>query len=241
MSNFVKTAVVLAGGAGSRLYPLTNNRPKPMIKLLGKPILQWVIEWLRHNRISEIILGVAYHKEAVIDYFKDGSSFGVRIKYSIHSIDGETGEGFRLAISRHVTDDLFIAVNGDEITNFNLGSLISYHVKNDPVATIAVAHPRSPFGVINVDGDGLVSSFAEKPLISSLLVSIGVYSFRNRIIDYLPEKGPIEKTAFPLLVKENLLRALPINGIWLTVNTMKDLKLAEKVLKKRLEKGTWLE
>lgn len=241
MSNIVKTAVVLAGGAGSRLYPLTNDRPKPMVELLGKPILQWVIEWLRHNGISEIVLGVAYHKEAVVDYFKDGSSLRVKIKYSVHSVDGETGEGFRLAISRHVTDDLFVAVNGDEITNFNLGGLISYHIKNDPVATIAVAHPRSPFGVINADEDGLVSSFVEKPLISSLLVSSGVYSFSSRIMDYLPEKGPIEKIVFPLLAREKLLRAYAIDGIWLTINTMKDLKLAERTLEERLEEGTWLE
>lgn len=242
MNNVVKTAVVLAGGIGSRLYPLTNNKPKPMIKLLGKPILQWVIEWLISNGISNVVIGVAYCKESVINHFKDGSEFGVKIRYSVHSVDGETGEGFRLAISRYVTEDLFVAVNGDEITNFNLTDLIDYHVAHDPVATVAVAHPRSPFGVIsNVDEDGLVLSFVEKPLLRSLLVNIGVYLFSNRILKYLPERGPIEKTTFPLLVKEKLLRAYPINGTWLTVNTMKDLKLAEKVLKKRLEEGTWLE
>jgi len=241
MNNVVKTAVVLAGGTGSRLYPLTNNQPKPMIKLLGKPILQWVIEWLRSNGISDVVIGVAYCKESVVNYFKDGSEFGMKIRYSTHSVDGETGEGFRLAISRYVTDDLFLAVNGDEITNFNLKGLVDYHVAHNPVATVAVAHPRSPFGVINVDEDGLVLSFAEKPLVRSLLVSIGVYLFSNRILEYLPETGPIEKTAFPLLAKQKLLRAHSINGMWLTVNTMKGLKLAEKVLKKRLEEGTWLE
>ena len=241
MSNVVKTAVVLAGGTGSRLYPLTNSRPKPMIKLLGKPILQWVIEWLKNNGISNIVIGVAYRKESVIDYFKDGSEFGVKINYSVHSVNGETGEGFRLAITRYVKDDLFVAVNGDELTNFNLRDLISYHIAHDPVATIAVTHPRSSFGVINTGGNGLVLSFIEKPLIRSLLVSIGVYLFSNGIVAYLPEEGPIEKTAFPLLAKKKLLRAYPINGIWLTVNTVKDLKLAEGILKKKVKEGTWLE
>lgn len=241
MSNLVKTAVVLAGGAGSRLYPLTNNRPKPMIELLGKPILQWVIEWLKGNGISNVVIGVVHCKESVIDYFKDGSEFGVKIRYSVHSVDGGTGEGFRLATSRCVKDDLFVAVNGDEITNFNLKDLISYHVAHNPVATIAVTHPRSPFGVINVGEDGLVLSFVEKPLVRSLLVSIGVYLFSNRILEYLPETGPIEKTTFPLLAKEKLLRAYSIDGTWLTVNTMKDLKLAEKVLKERMKEGTWLQ
>jgi len=241
MRNVVKTAVVLAGGTGSRLYPLTNNQPKPMIKVLGRPILQWVIEWLKNNGISKVVIGVAYCKESVINYFKDGTEFGVKIIYSVHSADGETGEGFRLAISRYVKDDLFVALNGDEITNFRLDGLIRYHIRNDPVATVAVTHPRSPFGVINVEDDGLVTSFAEKPLISSLLVSIGVYLFSNRIINYLPAKGPIENTAFPFLVKKKLFRAYPIDGIWLTINTLKDLKQAEQALKKKLEEGTWLQ
>lgn len=237
----VKTAVVLAGGAGLRLKPLTNCCPKPMVELLGKPVLQWVIEWLKSNGVSDVVLGVAYRKESVIDYFKDGSEFGVKIKYSVHSVEGETGEGFRLAISRHVTDDTFVAVNGDELTNFNLKDLIAFHTTHNPVVSIAVAHPRCPFGIIKVQENGLVDSFVEKPLIPSLLVSIGVYLFSRRIIDYLPKKGSIEKTVFPLLASEKLLRAFPINGTWLTVNTMKDLKAAESILKRKVRDGKWLE
>jgi NDP-sugar pyrophosphorylase family protein len=210
-----------------------------MVEILGKPILQWVIEWLRSNGISNIILGVAYQKESVIEYFGDGSGFGVKIKYSVHSVEGETGEGFRLAISRYVNDDLFVAINGDEITNFDLKSLVEHHNRYNPIATIAVANPRCPFGVVDVDENGLVLSFKEKPLIPSLLVSIGVYLFTHRIVDYLPKKGSIEENTFPLLYKRKLLRAYLINGTWLTVNTMKDLKLAESFLKRRMEEGTW--
>lgn len=235
----VRTAVILAGGAGLRLRPLTKDRPKPMVEILGKPILQWVIEWLRNNGVSNIVLGVAYQKESVIDHFGDGSGFGVKIKYSVHSVDGETGEGFRLAIRRHVNDDLFVAVNGDEITNFDLKSFVEHHNKYNPVATIAVANPRCPFGVVDVDENGRVLSFIEKPLVPSFLVSVGVYLFNHRIVDYLPRKGPIEKSTFPLLSKRKLLRAYLINGIWLTVNTMKDLKLAESFLKRRMEERTW--
>src|SRR3990170_8059704 len=120
MGSKLKTAVVLAGGEGTRLRPLTNDVPKPMIKILGKPILQWVIEWLTNNGISNIVIGVSYKKEAVMNYFKDGSEFNCNIRYSVHSIEGETGEGFRLAIRRHVDDDIFLAMNGDEMTNFNI-------------------------------------------------------------------------------------------------------------------------
>lgn len=241
MKQPIKTAVILAGGEGTRLRPLTNNIPKPMVRVLGKPILQWVIEWLKNNEVRNIVIGVAYRKESVIDYFKDGSKFGVRIKYSVHTIDGETGEGFRLAIARYIKDDLFLAVNGDEMTNFNLQDLIDYHVAHNPVATIAVTHPRSPFGLINTDQNGLVQSFVEKPIINSLLVSIGTYLFSNRILDYLPERGSIEKTTFPSLANKKLLRAYPINGTWLTINTMKDLQFVEKMLKKMMGDGTWPE
>lgn len=240
MKQTIDTAVVLAGGKGIRLRPLTNNIPKPMIKLLGKPILQWIIEWLTNNGISNIIVGVAYKKEAVMNYFKDGSEFNCRIKYSIHSVEGETGEGFRLAISRYVNDDIFIAMNGDEISNFNITELINYHKKNKPIATIATTNPRSNMGVIKIDKNGKILSFEEKPILSNILVSIGIYVFNRKIIDYLPLKGLIEKTTFPLLVKQKLLRAFPINGDWLTINTMKDLKFVENLLKKKQNEGTWL-
>jgi len=232
MKHKIDTAVVLAGGGGTRLRPLTNNIPKPMIRILGKPILQWVIEWLTSNGIFNIVIGVSYKKEAVMNYFKDGSEFDCRIKYSIHSVEGETGEGFRLAISRYVNDDIFLAMNGDEISNFNITELINYHQKHNPMATIAVTNPRSNFGVIKVDKNGEILSFDEKPILSNILVSIGIYLFNHQIIDYLPVRGPIEKTTFPLLVKLKLIRAFPIKGDWLTVNTMKDLKFVENFLKK---------
>jgi mannose-1-phosphate guanylyltransferase len=236
----LRTAILLAGGEGSRLYPLTFDRPKPMVKLLDKPILQWAIEWLKHNGITRIILGVAYRKEAVMDYFKDGSEFGVEITYSIHSVEGETGEGFRLAISRYVKDELFVALNGDELTNIRLNDMLGYHQSSNAIATIAVTHPVSPFGVVDVEGNGNIISFKEKPTLSSILVSTGIYIFSNQILNYLPQKGSIEKTTFPILCKENLLKAYPINGTWITVNTMKDLKNAESVLKEKLENGKWL-
>jgi len=237
----VKTAIVLAGGAGVRLRPLTNRIPKPMVKVLGKPILQWVLEWLRSNGISNFVFGVAYHKESVINYFKDGSQFGANIKYSVHSVSGETGEGFRLAVNRHIKDELFVAVNGDELTNFNLRKMIAYHVAHEPVATIAVTHPESPFGVVSLDKEGRVLSFEEKPRLLSLFVSIGIYLFSKQITKYLPKTGAIERTTFPLLAKESLLRAFAIDGTWLTVNNMKDLEEAERVLRQKSEEGTWLE
>lgn len=198
-STRVETAVILAGGTGSRLLPFTIDRPKPMVELLGKPLLQWVVEWIRSQGILNIVIGVAYCKESVIKHFGNGAKFGVRIKYSVHSVEGETGEGFRLAISRYVKDDLFFCTNGDEITDFSMKDFINYHSQYDALATIAVTNPQSPFGLIRTDRKGLVLSFEEKPVIPSILVSIGAYLFDRRILEYLPEKGSIESTTFPLL------------------------------------------
>lgn len=236
----IKTAVILAGGAGLRLRPLTNNKPKVMLKVAGKPILQWVIEWLKFNGISNLVIGVAHKKETIMEYFGDGSKLGIRIKYSIHSVEGETGEGFRLAISRYVDDDLFVAMNGDEMTNFRLNEMMNQHLSNNVLATIAVTNPVSPYGVIRIDDKGLVQSFEEKPIISSLFVSIGTYVFNRDILKYLPEKGAIERTTFPLLVQRKLVGAYRIKGDWLTVNTIKDLQNTEKELKSKVEKGIWL-
>jgi NDP-sugar pyrophosphorylase family protein len=211
-----------------------------MVKVAGKPILQWVIEWLKFNGIQNLVIGVAHKKENIMRYFGDGSKMGVRIKYSVHSVEGETGEGFRLAISRYVNDDLFVAMNGDEMTNFRLNEMIDHHVTNNVTATIAVTNPVSPYGVIRINDEGLIESFEEKPIISSLFVSIGTYVFDRDILKYLPEKGAIERTTFPLLAKRKLLGAYKIKGDWLTVNTIKDLQNTENDLKSKVEKGTWL-
>ena len=227
----VSTAVVLAGGVGSRLWPLTNNCPKPMVRLLGKPILQWVIEWLRKGGVKHVVLGVAYRKESVVDYFGDGEKFGVNIDYSTHSCEGETGEGFRLAIDRYVDDEVFVAMNGDEITNTSLHRFVKFHLKHKPVASILVSPLKCPFGTIKVDDNHKIIAFDEKPTIHSVLVSTGTYLFDHQIVDYLPSRGRIEETTFPILTKEGALLAYRLNGQWLTINTHKDLARAKLELK----------
>lgn len=230
----VNTAVVLAGGPGSRLCPLTNSCPKPMIRLLDKPILQWIIEWLKKGGIKHVVLGVAYRKESIMEYFGDGEKFDVNIDYSTHSIEGETGEGFRLAIDRYVDSEVFMAMNGDEITNTNLHAFIKFHRKHKPIASILVSPLKCTFGMVKVDNNHKIVAFNEKPKIYSVLVSTGIYMFDRQIVDYLPLRGRVEESTFPILAEKGLLLAYPLNGQWLTINTKKDLETAELELKKRL-------
>ena len=224
----IETAVILVGGAGLRMRPFTEDMPKCMVPIKGKPLIHWTVSWLKSYGFKHLVMGVAYHKEVVIDYLKNNSQ-GLKIDFSEHTVEGETGEGFRLAISRFVKDDDFLAMNGDEITTLNLERLEELHLKNKPVATVSVAPMRSPFGILELEGDDVVS-FKEKPLVENMFVSIGVYIFNQKILSYIPENGSIEKTVFPLLAKKRALKAcrLKPEELWLTINSVKDLSVAEK-------------
>jgi len=230
--NSIRTAVILAGGEGLRLRPLTDDSPKGMIMVAGKPLLQWILEWLKLNSIFNVVIGVAYRKEKIIDYFGDGKRFGLTIKYSNHTVEGGTSEGFRLAIQRHVRDDAFLAMNGDELVDLRVSEFEARHYSLGGVATIAVGPLRSPYGVVELEGEDVLG-FQEKPILRSHFVSVGAYIFSGEILNYLPEKGDIERTAFPKLSSQRKLKAYVHDGFWATVNTMKDLEDVENQLRQR--------
>jgi mannose-1-phosphate guanylyltransferase len=228
----IDTAVVLVGGPGTRLKPLTYNLPKAMISVCDKPLLEWIIGWLRENEVRQIILGVAYKKQKIIDYFGDGARFGVNIKYSVHSVEGGTGEGFHLAISRYIDKDMFFAMNGDQITDLKLNDLAAFHIRHSSLATVAITSPPCPYGHIRANEEHDVIEFIEKPACLDAPCSTGIYVFNRDILSRLPEKGDVEKTTFPTLAKSRLLKAYQFNGFFITVNTTKDLVEAEQELRR---------
>jgi NDP-sugar pyrophosphorylase family protein len=201
-----------------------------MLPVAGKPILQWVVEWLARQGISKAVVGVAHEKEKIMEYFQDGSRFGLDLMYSTHTVEGGTAQGFRLAIERYIHDDSFIAMNGDELSNINLESLFEYHIKYKPTATVCVSQLKSPFGVVAMDEDNKVIDFREKSLIESVYVSMGIYVFQREILQYLPETGDVERTAFVSLARKGKLRGYRHSGLWITINTLKDLKEADRIL-----------
>jgi NDP-sugar pyrophosphorylase family protein len=224
----IKTAVVLVGGSGLRMRPLTEDMPKCMIPLRGKPLIYWTLTWLKDYGIEHVVLGVSYRKEVVINYVKN-NPLGLKVDFSEHTQEGETGEGFRLAIKRHVTDENFLAMNGDELSNLNLERFVDFHLSQKGVATIAVSPMCSPFAVLDINGNDIVG-FREKPILEDKLVSAGMYVFNHTIYDYLPQVGSMEKLTFTVLAEKRLLKAyrLSRNERWLTVNSVKDLSTAEK-------------
>jgi mannose-1-phosphate guanylyltransferase len=227
----IRTAVILVGGAGLRMRPLTEDLPKCMIPINGKPLIHWTLTWLRDHGLDHVVLGVSYRKEAIIDYVR-GNSWGLTVDFSEHTQEGETGEGFRLAIKRHVPDEDFLAMNGDELTNLNLEKFFAFHLQHKPVATIAVSPMRSPFAVLEINGNDIVE-FREKPVLEDKLVSAGIYVFNRAIYDYLPVSGSMEKKTFTSLAEKRLLKAYKLSPTerWLTINTVKDLSVAEKEFK----------
>lgn len=229
----VDTAVVLAGGTGTRLGVLTKDIPKAMLKVRGKPLLEWIIEWLADNGVKNVVIGVAYLKENIMNYFRDGSKYSIHITYSVHTVEGGTAQGFRRAIDRYVSEKTFFALNGDQITDLDLKDLADFHMKGDSLVTMAVINPRCPYGHIIVDDKNSVIGFLEKPLCLNMFCNSGIYVFNRDILRYIPETGDIEAETFPLLTKLRLLKAYPFSGFFITVNTNKDWIEAEEELKRR--------
>ncbi len=219
--------MILAGGEGVRLRPLTHDMPKSMIPLAGKPIIHWITEWLIRNGINRLVIGVAYKKEIIIQYL-ESLTLPVEFTFNEHTVEGGTAEGFRLAIERHVDDQTFLAMNGDEITNISVSDFAKTHNQSTGVATIAVSLLRSPFGVVEIK-DSTIVAFKEKPFVDAY-VSTGVYIFDRRILPFLPSSGNVEDETFPKLARNGQLKAYKHPGFWGTVNTLKDLRETEREL-----------
>jgi NDP-sugar pyrophosphorylase family protein len=210
---------------------MTNDSPKAMILAAGKPLLRWIIEWLRANGIRNVVIGVAYKKEKIVRYFGDGGRFGVTIKYSNHTVEGGTSQGFRLAIERHVRDEVFLAMNGDELVDLSVSDFGEFHCANGGIATVALGPLRSPYGLVEIEGKDVIG-FQEKPILRSHYVSIGTYVFSRSILENLPETGDVERTTFPRLASMRKLKAYIHEGFWATVNTAKDLEDVEQQLRR---------
>ena len=229
----LKTAVLIAGGKGTRLGEKTQELPKPLLPLGGKPILERIIFWLKENGVENIILGVAYKKEKIKEYFEDGSNFGVKIQYTEHDENGGTGDAFRTAIEKsNLSDENFYAMNSDQLTDLNLNILSKEHIKTNAIATLVTINLRSNFGIVKTDEKNNIIGFQEKPEIPGILMNSGIYVFNKRIKEYLVG-GNIEENTFKTLAKEGGIKSFHHLGSWFTVNNKKELKKAEENLSKK--------
>jgi len=218
-------AVILAGGYGKRLRPLTLEKPKPLIEVGTRSILEWQILWLKSFGIRDIVLAVGYLRNKIFEAIGDGSKLGVRIYYSVE--DEPLGTGGAIKHAQLFLDDCdkFIVVNGDVLTNLPVTKLLE-ELREGIVGVIALTPMKSPYGIVHVDSEGYILEFKEKPSLE-YLINAGVYAFTPEIFDYLPDKGDIEVTTFPKLARERKLKAVVFRDVyWRSIDSIKDVEEA---------------
>ncbi|HIE33884.1 MAG TPA: nucleotidyltransferase family protein [Candidatus Altiarchaeales archaeon] len=221
IGNWVKKAVILAGGKGTRMRPFTYEMPKPLIPVQGKPLLQYIIELLRKYEIRNIILSTGYLGDKIKEYFGDGNKFGVKIEYVEE--DEEMGTAGSLNLMKDKLNGTFLMFNGDVLANIDLHDLIKFHHENRGLATIALTPVRDPsrFGVANLRGNRILE-FIEKPkrTTKSKLINAGVYVLEPQVINYVPEgKVMMESDVFPKLAADGKLYGYPFDGQWFDTGT----------------------
>jgi mannose-1-phosphate guanylyltransferase/phosphomannomutase len=195
-------AVILAGGAGTRLRPLTYVMPKCMLPVAGKPLLERTIKYLGEYGITEFVVCVAYLKDQIINTFGDGSKLGVSIEYA--EADTPLGTAGQLKTAEPYLDGRFLAMNGDIVTSLNIHKLVATHELKGGIATLAVKRfeVKIPYGQISIGPDGSVEKFTEKPTLY-FTANAGVYIFEPKILSYI-QSGRVcslERETFPKLIE----------------------------------------
>jgi NDP-sugar pyrophosphorylase family protein len=227
------TALVLAGGRGERLRPLTDDRPKPMIELAGAPILEHHLRWLREQGVERAVLLTGYLHEVVSSYFAEPRVEGLRVECVVEERPLGRGGAFRRGFEEaQISDRVVVATNGDVLTDQALAPMASAHARAGAAATILLTQMVSPYGIVDVGDDGLVRSFEEKPKLPHW-INGGVYLLDASVFAGFPEEGDHETTTFPRLAAEGRLAAFKSEASWRSVDSMMDLREAEDYLTAR--------
>jgi len=225
-------AIILAGGKGERLRPLTNDRPKSMVPLAGKPILEYQVDWLREGGVTDIVVACGHLHEAIEDYFGDGSRWGMHMRYSVEDQPLGRGGALKLAYRQVPAEEPFaIATNGDNVNTQPLTPIVRQHQRTGAVATLMLTQLRSPYGIVRQRGKRILG-FQEKPLLPHWL-SAGVYVLGREFFADLPDVGDHEDGLFPRLAEEGRLYAFRSRTYWKAIDTMKDLTEAAAQLEAR--------
>lgn len=220
------TVILMAGGLGTRLRPLTENIPKPMLNVGNKPILETIIEGFKQYGFTNYIISVNYKKEVIQDHFQDGTAFGVSISYIEENKRMGTAGALSL-LKEKPTNPIFV-MNGDLLTQVNFEQLLHFHEDTDAVATMCVREYeyQIPYGVIETDGQQLVS-IKEKPMQRSF-VNAGIYVLSPEVFDYIPQGEFYDMPDLfkQLMNKQNNVSAFPVREYWLDIGHMSDFERA---------------
>ncbi len=220
-------AIILAGGRGKRLKPVTDYVPKPLVPIKNIPIIEWQIKYLKKFGIKEVIICTGY-KADMIESYLNMKKLGIKIKFSIEKSPLGTGGAIKKA-GKMINEKSFFVINGDTITNIDLRKLAS---KKNSIAAIEL---RTKYWILEVESDKIIN-FKEKKEIPDTWMNAGIYHLQKEIIKKLPVKGDIEKTVFPDYAKKGLLDTIKFKNVeWFSVDSFKDMeecsKKVEKIIK----------
>ena len=217
-------AIILAGGFGKRLKPITDYVPKPLVPIKNIPIIDWQIKYLKKFGVDEVIISTGYKKDMIENYLKS-KDHNINIKYSHEKSPLGTGGAIKKA-GNLIKDDTFFVMNGDIITNIDLNKMIS---TPNSIASIEL---RTNFGILDVKDDK-ITKFREKKEISDLWMNAGIYFLERKILKNLPLKGDIEKTFFPEFAGKNLLNLIKFKNVkWFSIDSFKDMEESSKEIEK---------
>jgi mannose-1-phosphate guanylyltransferase len=217
--------LILAGGKGTRLRPLTLNTPKPVVPVANSPFLLFQIDLMRSAGIDEIILSLSYQPRKIEDLLKDGSDYGVWIRYAVEGTPLGTGGAFKNA-EEHI-DSTAVVFNGDVLTDIDLAAVVAHHRKKGAVATIVLSPVENPsaYGLVETNADGWIQRFIEKPgpdEITCNTINAGIYVLEPSVLKYMPKGEPysFERGLFPTLLehKEPVLSFISAN-YWIDIGT----------------------
>jgi NDP-sugar pyrophosphorylase family protein len=218
-------AIVLAGGKAERMGDATAGRPKSLVEVAGKPLLAYQVGRLANAGVRRVIVSCAAGQGDA--FRKQLAGLGAEIVCAEEPERLGRGGGIKFASRERAEDGDVYAMNGDELVDVDFAALVSRHRETGAAATVAVARPASPFGVVELDDDDVVTGFSEGGRIP-YWVNCGVYVLSSEAIERFPDRGDHESTAFPELAAEGRLRAYRHEGLWLTVNTPKELRRAQE-------------
>jgi len=236
-------AVVMAGGFGSRIQPLTNSRPKPMLPIINKPMMQHTMLTLRDLGIKDFIILLYFKPDVIKEYFGDGSALGINITYVVPDDDYGTAGAVKLA-QEYIGDENFIIISGDLVTDFDFQKIFDYHKEKQAKLTITLTSVENPlqFGVVIANEEGKIEKFLEKPSwgeVFSDTINTGIYIIEPEILDYIPKGDNFDfaKDLFPLLMRENIdLMAGNASGYWRDVGNPESYReVYDDILNDRLQ------
>jgi mannose-1-phosphate guanylyltransferase/phosphomannomutase len=225
-------AVVMAGGEGTRLRPLTSNQPKPMVPIVGKPCMEHILELLREHGLTDVIVTVAFLPQAIRSYFGEGDTLGLNIGYSVEESPLGTAGSVRLAARQ--LDETFLVISGDALCDLDLTKLIEFHKQRGAAVTIGLKSVENPleFGIVVTDDEGRIERFLEKPSwgqVFSDTINTGIYVLEPEVLKHVPTDRPYDfsKELFPYLLEMGRpLYGFVMDGYWQDIGNLDQFRQA---------------